>query len=281
MISDITFGQYLPCDSVIHKTDPRVKFLLLIFIIVFIFLSTTALSMALSIAFVAVIIAVSKIPFTLYLKNLKAILPILIFTAVINSLYVKEGAVLLDWWIINITTGGIYRAVLMALRITLLIFVSASLTYTTTPNDLTDAIERLCLPLKFIGLSTVVHILTMMMTIALRFIPTLIEETQKIINAQKARGADIESGGLISKIKALTPILIPLIILSVRRAYDLAEAMECRCYNGGVGKQRMKQLKIHKRDIAVCAVSVFWAGLIILTIFFGDYYATLFAENIF
>lgn len=271
MISDITFGQYFPCDSVIHKTDPRVKFLLLIFIIVFVFLSKTVLTMALSVVFVGIIMIASKIPFTLYLKNLKAILPILIFTAIINSLYVKDGTVLLDWWIFTITTGGVSRALLMALRISLLIFVSASLTYTTTPNDLTDAIERLCLPLKFIGLSTVVHILTMMMTIALRFIPTLIEETQKIINAQKARGADIESGGLVTKVKALAPILIPLIILSVRRAYDLAEAMECRCYNGGVGRQRMKQLKLHKRDFAVCSLTVFWAVLVILSIVFGEY----------
>lgn len=271
MISDITFGQYFPCDSVIHKTDPRVKFLLLIFIIVFIFLSKTVLTMALSLIFVGIIMIASKIPFSLYLKNLKAILPILIFTAIINSLYVKDGTVLLDWWIFTITTGGVSRAFLMALRISLLIFVSASLTYTTTPNDLTDAIERLCLPLKFIGLSTVVHILTMMMTIALRFIPTLIEETQKIINAQKARGADIESGGLVTKVKALAPILIPLIILSVRRAYDLAEAMECRCYNGGVGRQRMKQLKLNKRDFAVCLLTVLWAVLVILSIVFGEY----------
>ena len=270
MISDITFGQFFPCNSVIHKTDPRIKFLLLIFIIVFIFLSKTVMTMALSLIFVVIIMIASKIPFSLYLKNLKAILPILIFTAIINSLYVKDGALLFDWWIFSITTGGIYRAALMALRITLLIFVSASLTYTTTPNDLTDAIERLCFPLKFIGLGTMVHVLTMMMTIALRFIPTLIEETQKIINAQKARGADIESGGLLTKVKALAPILIPLIILSVRRAYDLAEAMECRCYNGGVGKQRMKQLKLHRRDIAVCVVSVFWAILIILSLVFGE-----------
>ncbi len=270
MISDITFGQFFPCNSVIHKTDPRIKFLLLIFIIVFIFLSKTVMTMALSLIFVVIIMIASKIPFSLYLKNLKAILPILIFTAIINSLYVKDGTLLFDWWIFSITTGGIYRAALMALRITLLIFVSASLTYTTTPNDLTDAIERLCFPLKFIGLGTMVHVLTMMMTIALRFIPTLIEETQKIINAQKARGADIESGGLLTKVKALAPILIPLIILSVRRAYDLAEAMECRCYNGGVGKQRMKQLKLHRRDIAVCVVSVFWAILIILSLVFGE-----------
>ena len=200
----------------------------------------------------------------MYLKNIKAILPILIFTALINSLYVKEGTVLFDKWIITITSGGIYKAVFMAVRITLLIIISSTLTYTTTPNDLTDAIERLCKPLKFIGLGSAVHILTMMMTIALRFIPTLIEETQKIMNAQKARGADIENGGFLSRIKALVPILIPLIILSVRRAYDLAEAMECRCYNGGIGKQRMKQLKLTLRDLFAVLVCIAWGTGIIL-----------------
>ena len=264
MINDITFGQYFPCNSVIHKMDPRIKFVLMIFIIVFVFLSSTLFSMLLTVLFVVTIMILSRIPIKLYLKNLKAILPIIIFTAVINSLYIKEGAVLVDWWIINITAGGLYRAGFMALRISLLIFISATLTYTTTPNDLTDAIERLCSPLKFIGLGTVVHILTMMMTIALRFIPTLIEETQKIMNAQKARGADIESGGLFSRVKALVPILIPLIILSVRRAYELAEAMECRCYNGGVGKQRMKQLHISLRDIIALTLCVLWAGSVII-----------------
>lgn len=264
MISDITFGQYFPSNSAIHKMDPRIKFLLMIFIIVFVFLSSSILTMSLSCALVIFVMACSKIPFRLYFKNLKAILPILIFTALINSIYIKEGIVLVDWWIINITSGGIYRALFMALRITLLIFISATLTYTTTPNDLTDGIERLCFPLKFIGLSTVVHILTMMMTIALRFIPTLIEETQKIMNAQKARGADIESGGFISRVKALVPILIPLIILSVRRAYDLAEAMECRCYNGGVGKERMKQMKIHSCDIIALSICTLWACAIVL-----------------
>ena len=206
----------------------------------------------------------------MYLKNIKAILPILIFTAIINSLYVKEGTVLFEKWIITITSGGIYKAAFMTVRIILLIIISSTLTYTTTPNDLTDAIERLCKPLKYIGLGSVIHMLTMMMTIALRFIPTLIEETQKIMNAQKARGADIESGGFLSRVKALIPILIPLIILSVRRAYDLAEAMECRCYNGGIGKQRMKQLHINLRDVFAVAICIIWAGgIITLRIFMG------------
>lgn len=260
MISDITFGQFFPADSVVHRLDPRIKFLMLIFIIVFIFLATDFYGMSLALIFSVLIIILSKIPLKMYLKNIKAILPILIFTAIINSLYVKEGTVWFDKWIITITSGGVYKAAFMAIRITLLIVISSTLTYTTTPNDLTDAIERLCKPLKFIGLGSVIHMLTMMMTIALRFIPTLIEETQKIMNAQKARGADIESGGFFSRVKALIPILIPLIILSVRRAYDLAEAMECRCYNGGVGKQRMKQLHIKLRDIFAVLLCLVWAG---------------------
>lgn len=270
MISDITFGQYFPSNSPIHRLDPRIKFLLLIFMIIFIFLATNFFCLALTLAFCVIVIFLSKIPLKMYLKNIKAILPILIFTAIINSLYVKEGTVLFDKWIITITSGGIYKAAFMAIRITLLIIISSTLTYTTTPNDLTDAIERLCKPLKFLGLGSIIHMLTMMMTIALRFIPTLIEETQRIMNAQKARGADIENGGLLSRVKALIPILIPLIILSVRRAYDLAEAMECRCYNGGVGKQRMKQLYIKYSDILAVFICIIWAaGILFIKYFMG------------
>lgn len=270
MITDITFGQYFPAKSLVHKMDPRVKFLLMIFAIVFIFLAKTAFSMLSAVIFVLITMICSRVPVKIYLGNLKAILPIIIFTAVINSLYINEGTVLLDWWIFTISSGGLMRAGFMALRIALLIFISATLTYTTTPNDLTDAIESLCTPLKFIGLGSFVHILTMMMTIALRFIPTLIEETQKIMNAQKARGADIESGGLISRIKALIPILIPLLILSVRRAYDLAEAMECRCYNGGIGKQRMKKFTIRYFDILSVLFALVWGvSIIIINYFLG------------
>ena len=270
MISDITFGQYFPAKSLIHKMDPRIKFLLMIFAIVFIFLAKSAFSMLSAVVFVLIAVTCSRVTVKIYLGNLKAILPIIILTAIINSVYINEGKVLLDWWIFTVSTGGLMRAAFMAIRIALLIFISATLTYTTTPNDLTDAIESLCTPLKFIGLGSFVHILTMMMTIALRFIPTLIEETQKIMNAQKARGADIESGGLVSRIKALVPILIPLLILSVRRAYDLAEAMECRCYNGGIGKQRMKKFAIRYYDVLSSVFTVLWgASIIIINHFMG------------
>ena len=259
MLKDITFGQYFESRSVLHRTDPRVKIVLMILLIVFIFLSQNMYALIFSAVSVLLILAVSKVPFKMYLKNMKAILPVLIFTAIINLFY-GEGETIFKVWKIVITDGGVYRATFMALRIALLIFISSVLTYTTTPNDLTDAIESLLSPLKVIGLGSAVHTLAMMMTIALRFIPTLIEEAEKIMNAQKARGADLESGSLISRIKALIPILIPLLISSVRRAYELAEAMECRCYNGGEGKTRMKQMKLSVTDLFVSILTLAICG---------------------
>ncbi len=267
MLKDITFGQYYEGSSFIHKLDPRTKLLLLIAVIVFIFVSQNAFSLALCGLFILFVLSVSKVPIKLYLKNIKAILPIVIFTTIINMIYGKGGTVLVEFWKITITTGGIARALFMAFRIILLILFSSVLTYTTTPNDLTDAIENLLSPLKFIGLKSAVHTLAMMMTIALRFIPTLVEETEKIMNAQKARGADLENGKLLERIKALIPILIPLLISSVRRAYELAEAMECRCYNGGEGRIRMKQLRYSALDLyALAACILLLLGVISLNI---------------
>ncbi len=264
MLKDITFGQYFEYDSFVHKLDPRTKLLILILVIVFIFVSENVFSLALVALFVIFVMIISKVPLKMYLKNLKAVLPIIVFTMIINLFYNASGSVLLSFWKLTITTGSVYRAIYMAARILLLIVASAVLTYTTTPNDLTDAIEKLLSPLRFLGLKNAVHTLAMMMTIALRFIPTLIEETQKIMNAQKARGADLENGKLIERIKALIPILIPLLISSVRRAYELAEAMECRCYNGGEGKQRMKQLKYSAGDIVSFAVSIAVCVLVVV-----------------
>ena len=266
MLKDITFGQYFEGRSLIHRTDPRIKIILMILLIVFIFVSQNMYALGFSAAAVLTAIIISRVPLKMYLKNMKAILPVLIFTALINLFY-DEGEVLLHWWKIEITTGGVYKAIFMAVRIVLLILVSSILTYTTTPNDLTDAIESLLTPLKFIGLRGAVHTLAMMMTIALRFIPTLIEEAEKIMNAQKARGADLESGIIINRIKALIPILIPLLISSVRRAYELAEAMECRCYNGGEGKTRMKQMKLSFIDLLISLlVLIVCGGIIVLNI---------------
>ncbi len=267
MLKDITFGQYFDSKSVIHKADPRIKILLLILVIVFIFLAKNFWGLGLAALFILITMLVSKIPLKMYFKNLKAILPILIFTSIINAFY-GEGDVLFSVWKFEVTTGGLERAGFMALRIMLLIIASSTLTYATTPNDLTDGIESLLSPLRFIGLKTAVHTLAMMMTIALRFIPTLVEEAEKIMNAQKARGADLESGNLKEKVKALIPILIPLLFSAVRRAAELADAMECRCYNSGEGKTRMKQLKLHFRDFSITFITlVFGAGVILFNIF--------------
>ncbi len=269
MLKDITFGQYFECDSLIHKLDPRTKLLLLVAIIVLIFVSQSAFALSIVALIILFSMLISKVSVKMYLKNLKAILPIIIFTMIINLFYNGSGDVIFSFWKLTITTGSLYRAFYMAARILLLIIASAELTYTTTPNDLTDAIENLLSPLKFIGLKNAVHTLAMMMTIALRFIPTLIEETQKIMNAQKARGADLENGKLIDRIKALIPILIPLLISSVRRAYELAEAMECRCYNGGEGRCRMKQLRYKINDfVAFLIVALSGAIVIIFNIIF-------------
>ena len=268
MIKDITFGQYYDSKSIIHKMDPRAKIVLLTTLIVFLFLAKNFFSLALSGAFILTVLLLSRVPVKVYLKNLKAILPIIIFTALINMFYSEGGKEIFSFWIFSLNTAGIYKAVFMTLRIVLLILISSVLTYTTSPNDLTDAIERLFSFLKIFGLKNAVHTLAMMMTIALRFIPTLIEETEKIMNAQKARGADLESGNLIERIKALVPILIPLLISSVMRAYQLAEAMECRCYNGGEGRVRMKQLKLSLADyIAVLLTAAFCTAIILINIF--------------
>lgn len=269
MLRDITFGQYYESNSLLHKTDPRFKIVLLILLIVFIFLAKNAFSLGFASAAMAAVMLISRVPLRLYLKNMKAILPVLLFTAVINLFYGDGGRVLFSVWKLTVNTEGVYRAVFMAVRIILLILISSALTYTTTPNDLTDAIESLLSPLKYVGLKSAVHTLAMMMTIALRFIPTLTEEAEKIMNAQKARGADLENGRLSERVKALIPILIPLLISSVRRAYELAEAMECRCYNGGEGRTRMKQLRTAPRDYAVFACAlVICGGIITLNIIF-------------
>ncbi|MBE6787791.1 MAG: energy-coupling factor transporter transmembrane protein EcfT [Ruminococcaceae bacterium] len=269
MLKDITFGQYIETRSPIHKADPRVKMILLIVAIVFIFLSKNFFALGVSVLLVLTVMTASKVPFKMYFKNLKAVLPIILVTSLINMFYGDEAnGVLLSFWKITITYDGLSRAMFMALRIILLIIVSSTLTYTTTPNDLTDGIESLLSPLRFIGLKSAVHMLALMMTIALRFIPTLVEEAGKIMNAQKARGADLENGKLKDRIKALIPILIPLLLSSVRRAYELAEAMECRCYNGGEGKTRMKQLKVTAVDYVLSLVSLlFGAGIILCNIF--------------
>ncbi len=264
MLGDFTLGQYYPSKSVVHKIDPRFKIIFLIAIIVLIYCTANVFSLCFAAFTVLVILFITKVPLSTYLKNLKIILPILILTFLLNLFYMGDGNVLVQFWIFKITYDGVYRSVFMAVRLVLLILISSSLTYTTTPNELTDALESLLSPLKYIGLGNAIHVLFLMMTIALRFIPTLAEETEKIINAQKARGADFESGKLIDRIKSIIPIIIPLLISSVRRAYDLAEAMESRCYNGGKGKTRMNVLHLKTLDYLSLAVMLFICAAIIV-----------------
>ena len=263
MLKDITIGQFFPGTSVIHKMDARVKLLLTAAFIVMLFVADSIQALCVGIAFTLIIYPISGIPMKMMWKSVKPILPVVIITALLNLFFIRTGDVYFKWKFIKLTSDGVKTASFMSIRILCLIVGSSILTYTTSPIDLTDAIERLLSPLK--KLKVPVHELAMMMTIALRFIPTLIEETDKIMSAQKARGADIETGGLIKKAKALVPILIPLFVASFRHAEELALAMECRCYHGGEGRTRMKQLHLSYRDlVGVMFLSLFFAGVIVV-----------------
>lgn len=263
MLKDITIGQYFPGNSPLHRMDSRMKLVLTVVFIVMLFVAKNKFSLFVGIVFTLITYLISNIPFKMILKSLKPILPIIIFTSVLNLFFIRSGDILWQWKFLKITEDGFNLAVFMTVRIVCLIIGSSLLTYTTSPIDLTDGIERLLSPLKKIKVP--VHELAMMMTIALRFIPTLIEETDKIMAAQKARGADMETGSIIKRAKALVPILIPLFVSSFRRAEELALAMECRCYHGGEGRTRMKQLKLHLVDFcAVIYFAVFFAGIIIV-----------------
>ena len=263
MLKDITLGQYFPGESVIHRLDARFKIILTTLFIVMLFVTQKALRLAVGGVFCLFAIALSRIPAKMFVKSIKPIVPILIFTSLLNLLFIDKGTVLFAWKFIHITQGGIQTSVFMVIRIIFLIAGTSLLTYTTSPIQLTDAIERLLSPLK--KLHVPVHELAMMMTIALRFIPTLIEETDKIMAAQKARGADLESGSLMQRAKALIPILIPLFVSAFRRAEELATAMECRCYRGGEGRTRLRQMQSGARDyIALGVTCVFLAAAIVL-----------------
>ena len=265
MIKDITIGQYFPGNSVIHRMDARIKIIMTAVFIVMLFAANSVWGLLVGIAFTILTFIISKIPGKLMLKSLKPIVPIIIFTAILNLLFIRTGKAYFEWKFLKITDEGVDTAVFMMIRIICLIVGTSLLTYTTSPIDLTDAIERLLSPLKKIKVP--VHELAMMMTIALRFIPTLIEETDKIMSAQKARGADMETGSLIQKAKALIPVLIPLFVASLRHAEELALAMECRCYHGGEGRTRMKQLHMSIVDLYGSIFCVlFLAGVIVINI---------------
>lgn len=267
MLKDITIGQYFPGNSPVHKMDSRVKIVLTIAFIVMLFISKDIFGLLVGIVFTLFSFKVSEIPLKMMGKSLKPILPIIVFTAVLNLFFIRTGDVLWELGFIKITQEGIHQAIFMTVRIICLIVGSSLLTYTTSPIDLTDAIERLLSPLKKIKVP--VHELAMMMTIALRFIPTLVEETDKIMSAQKARGADMETGSVFQRAKALVPILIPLFVSSFRRAEELAMAMECRCYHGGEGRTRMKQLRTSGVDyIAMGVTALFIAAVVVINIKF-------------
>lgn len=262
MLKNITLGQYFPGDTVVHHLDPRTKLMIIVAYIVALFLVDTIMAYVPVIVFLAISVLLSKIKFKALISGLKPLFVVIAVTAVIN-LFFTSGEAIVKIWIFSIAKEGVRAAVFMLLRISLLVMGTFLLTYTTAPMQLTDGLESLLGPLKKIKVP--VHELAMMMSIALRFIPTLIEETDKIMSAQKARGADFESGGIIQKAKAMLPLLIPLFISAFRRADELATAMESRCYSGGEGRTKMKQLKYSGIDMmAGAAAALLMAAVILL-----------------
>ncbi len=262
MLKDITLGQFYPGDSLVHRLDPRTKLILTLIYIVALFTAIVYAGYALVLLFLATGILISRIRLKNILSGLKPLIIIVLITGLLNLFYTKGEHLLVHFWRISIYWEGVETAVFMALRIMLLIAGTLLLTYTTSPLQLTDGLESLLNPLKKIHVP--VHELAMMMSIALRFIPTLIEETDKIMSAQRARGADFETGGLIAKAKAMLPLLIPLFVSAFRRADELATAMESRCYHGGEGRTRMKQLHMARRDWITLALGILLLALVIL-----------------
>ena len=262
MLKDITLGQYFPGNTIAHRLDPRAKLLMVVAYIAALFLAEWFVSYGVMVLVLAGCVAVSKVPLKSLVRGLKPVLFIIAFTAILNLFY-TPGREIWHWWILKITVEGIAAAFFMMLRISMLIMGTFLLTYTTSPIVLTDGLESLLNPLKKIHVP--VHELSMMMSIALRFIPTLIEETDKIMSAQKARGADFESGNILQRAKAMIPLLVPLFISAFRRADELAVAMECRCYHGGEGRTKLKVLRYEGRDYVALALAVVMVvGIVVL-----------------
>ncbi|MDD4376737.1 MAG: energy-coupling factor transporter transmembrane component T [Eubacteriales bacterium] len=261
MIRDITLGQYYPGESFIHKLDPRIKIIATVLFIIELFIVDNFIGFAIAAAALAIVVAISKVPLSFIMRGLKPILLIMIFTFCIN-IFMVDGKVLWQFGILKITKEGLYMAIFMAIRLILLIIGSSLLTLCTKPINLTDGIEKLMKPLEFIGVPS--HEIAMMMSIALRFIPTLLEETDKIMKAQQARGADFESGNIINRAKSLIPILVPLFVSAFRIAQDLAMAMEARCYRGGKNRTRLHEMKFSKKDILLL---ILLNLILVLTIF--------------
>lgn len=261
MLRDITLGQYYNTASPLHAMDPRTKILGVIFYMAVLFMASSFWEYAFAAAFTALLIWVSNVPLSFMTRGLKPLAVIMCFTLILNLLMTSTGDELLHWWIIRITDDGVALAVKMAVRLVLLVMGTSLLTLTTSPIALTGGIERLLSPLRRIGVPS--HEIAMMMSIALRFIPTLMEETDKIIKAQTSRGADFESGNLVQRVKAMIPILVPLFVGAFRRADELAVAMECRCYNGGVGRTSLRELKFRRTDVMALAVCLTWLAAMI------------------
>ena len=263
MLKDITLGQYFPGDTVAHRLDPRTKILLVVLYIVALFCADSLLAYGILALVLAVCVRVSRVGLKALVRGLKPVVFIIVFTGILNLFFTPGDQALVEWGFLRITTVGARNALFMVLRIMLLIMGTFLMTYTTSPISLTDGLERLLNWMK--KLHVPVHELAMIMSIALRFIPTLIEETDKIMSAQKARGADFESGSIIQKAKALIPILVPLFVSAIRRAEELATAMECRCYHGGEGRTKLHVLQYAGRDYAALALGVvITAGIIAL-----------------
>ena len=262
MLKDITLGQYFPGDTVVHRLDPRTKLILTILYIVLLFIANSYISYGLVFLFLVFCVALSRIRLKAVLSGLKPLVILIVITGLLNLFYTRGEHLLFRVWRISVYWEGVRTAVVMALRIMLLVTGTLMLTYTTSPLQLTDGMEKLLGPLK--KLHVPVHELSMMMSIALRFIPTLIEETDKIMNAQKARGAEFDTGNLIQKAKAMLPLLVPLFISAFRRADELATAMESRCYHGGEGRTKMKVLKMARRDWLALLVGAVLLALTIL-----------------
>ena len=263
MLENITFGQYYPSDSIVHRMDPRMKILLLILFIVNVFCASTLYAFIPVLLYLVTAVRYARLPAKMMLKGIKPLRLILIFTFILNLFFIQGQTVLLDLGFARVTLESLKTAVLYALRLLSLVMGSSMLTYTTAPVPLTDGLERLLSPLKAVRFPA--HEMAMMMTIALRFIPTLLEETDKIMKAQSARGADFETGNLIRRAKAMVPLLVPLFVSAFRRAGDLAMAMEARCYHGGEGRTRLHVLKMTRKDYIALAVSLAFLALTIVT----------------
>ncbi len=260
MLKDITLGQYFPGNSSLHRLDAMIKLVLSIAFLIVVFMAKSATSYLLLAAFTLFVIMLSAIPFRFVVKGLKPLVLYIVFTAVLN-VFMTSGTIIWQWGFLKLTNEGIIYAVSMILRIVFLVLGTSLLTYTTSPIALTDGIERLLTPLGKMGLPT--HELAMMMSIALRFVPTLLKETDKIMKAQMARGADFQSGNLIKRAKALIPLLVPLFISAFRRADELAIAMECRCYRGGNNRTRLNEARISSADYMACVVFLIFSAIII------------------